>query len=79
MNIVPNVFVPLTIALERKIRASSSTAKMICHGYEDTIECKLAWEKVDDLKKGLRKIKDREEKKPLMCEIDPLACREYDV
>ena len=71
--------IPAAVMLERKIRASTSTAKLVCYGYEDTVECKLAWEKVDDLKKGLRKMKDLEEKKPLLCEIDPLACRQYDV
>ncbi len=55
-------------------------AQLICKGYEDTIECKLAWEHVEELKKAARKKKARAPpKKELMCEEDPLACREYDV
>lgn len=55
-------------------------AQLICRGYEDTVECKLAWEHVEELKKAARKKKERAPpKKELICEEDPLACREYDV
>ena len=34
---------------------------------------------VEDIKKGIRKIKERHTIPDELCEIDPLACREYDV
>ena len=76
----PFVIPCVPIVLERKLRASIKTAKLICPGYEDTVECKLAWERVDEIQKGIRKIKERSEKDTnLQCEVDPLACRQYDV
>ena len=70
---------PILFVLERKLRESTHHAKMICKGHEDTVECKLAWDRVEDIHKGIRKTKERTNKVDLLCEDDPLACREYDV
>lgn len=45
-----------------------------------SIESKLAWEHVDELRKKLHAIRDkRKAEGDIDCEMDPLACREYDV
>lgn len=55
-------------------------AQQICKNYEDTVECKLAWEHVEELSKAAaRKKKNPPKKKDIQCEVDPLACREYDI
>lgn len=45
-----------------------------------TIEHKLAWDHIDDLRKKIDRL-ESEKKKPddVDCEMDPLACRIYDV
>ncbi len=74
------VFVPpIVTSLERKLRERVKHAQMICKNHEDTKECVIAWDHVEDLKKGIRKAKERNPVKDELCEIDPLACREYDV
>lgn len=72
---IPIVVPPLAI-LERKIHH----AKMICKNYEDTVECKLAWETVDEIQKGIRKRNEKEKERILKewCDDDPIACRDYD-
>lgn len=43
-----------------------------------SIEHKLAWDHIDDLRKKIHRLEN--EKKPEVdCEMDPLACRVYDV
>lgn len=44
-----------------------------------SIESKLAWEHVDELRKKLYSIKESQPKPDVNCDIDQLACREYDV
>lgn len=72
-------FVPQIVILEHKLRKSLNHAKLICPGHEDTIECRLAWDRVEDVQKGLRKIREKNAPENEMCEEDPLACREYDM
>ena len=42
-----------TIVRPRHIKESIQHARLLCHNYEDTIECKLAWEKVEELSAAL--------------------------
>lgn len=45
--------IPFTIR-RRQIRVAIQHAKNICHGHEDTLECRFAWEKVRVLSNELR-------------------------
>jgi len=38
----------------KELRAAVRHAKLICFGYEDTQQCKVAWHKVDVLVNSLR-------------------------
>lgn len=70
------------LVLERKLRESIKHANLICPGYEDTKECRVAWDRVEDIQKAINKKKDAHppSKTPsVQCEVDELACREYDV
>lgn len=71
----------VTVILEKKFRESIKHAKLICHGHEDTRECKLAWDRVEDIQKAINKRKDstHQPKKDDFCDWDEAACREYDV
>lgn len=77
--------IPTTVFLERKLRDGIRHAKLICPGHEDTKECRLAWDRVEDIQKAIHKQRERaiqvNESRLLllMCEIDELSCREYDV
>lgn len=71
-------FRPVPIFLEKKLRESIKHAKLVCHGYEDTKECKVAWGRVDDIQKAIHKKKE-DDIRHAQCEIDELACREYDI
>lgn len=76
---LPQIFI-----LERKLRENINHAKLICKNHEDTVECKLAWDRVEDVQKGLRKTREKEkalEKERALkewCEDDPIACRDYE-
>ena len=57
-------------------------AQLICYNFEDTQACKMAWDAVEDLSRGLAKQRERELlRKNLddICFEDPSACKEYDV
>lgn len=54
-----------------RLKKAIDQAMSLCKGFEDTVECRIAWDLVDDLSKG-RPMRDDEED-------DELACREYDV
>ncbi len=69
--VTPSPIVP--VFLEKKLRESIKHAKLICPGYEDTKECRIAWDRVEDIQKAINKKKD------VQCEIDELSCREYDI
>jgi hypothetical protein len=80
------ISIPVTVYLERKLRDNIRRAKLVCHGFEDTRECKLAWDRVDDIQKAINKTKDKakasdsaSESDNHQCEFDERACREYDV
>lgn len=71
------------VFLEKKLREGIRHANLICPGHEDTKECKLAWDRVEDIQKAINKKKDQErmivKEDDEQCMIDELACREYDV
>lgn len=72
--------IPPIVFLERKLRDSIRHAKLICHGHEDTVECRLAWDRVDDIQRGINRKKTKLPPPGAdQCDQDPLACREYDV
>lgn len=79
--------IPVAVYLERKLRDGIRHAKLVCHGHEDTKECKLAWDRVESFQKAINKKKDRDRADDLdradaldpQCEFDERACREYDV
>jgi hypothetical protein len=79
--ILSSPFVPTLVYLERKLRDNIKHAKLICHGHEDTRECKIAWDRVEDIQKGIHKKKDKDRDASLdpQCTFDERACREYDV
>lgn len=67
------------VFLERKLRENIKHAKLICPGNEDTRECKLAWDRVEDIQKAINKKKEQQKIRDTQCEWDEKACREYDV
>jgi hypothetical protein len=76
------IFRPIVpVFLERKLRDRIKHAKSICLGYEDTKECHVAWDHVEDIQKAINKKKEHQPppSKSVQCEVDELACREYDV
>jgi len=76
------IFRPIVpVVLERKLRESIRHANLICPGYEDTKECRVAWDRVEDIQKAINKKKEQHppSKTNVQCDVDELACREYDV
>lgn len=81
--------IPVTVYLERKLRDGIRHAKLVCHGHEDTKECRVAWDHVEDIQKAINKKRDQDKAAALdksmlldkdpQCEFDERACREYDV
>ena len=60
---------------KKRIKLAIKQAQLICPNFEDTIECKLAWEVVDELTTAYNK-QGIEEKPDTLSER---AKREYDV
>jgi hypothetical protein len=46
-------FKPKTIVRPRHVKESIQHARLLCQNFEDTVECKLAWEKVEELSAAL--------------------------
>jgi hypothetical protein len=40
---------PKTIVRQRHVNEAIQHARLLCQNFEDTVECKLAWEKVEEL------------------------------
>lgn len=49
----PRPFPKKTIVRPRHVKESIQHARLLCQNFEDTIECKLAWEKVEELSAAL--------------------------
>ncbi len=57
-------------------------AQLICFGHEDTMACRIAWDRVEELSSALAKQREAEliaKTLDEMCEEDPSSCKEYDV
>ncbi len=67
----------------KDVKMAIQHAQSICWGYEDTSACQVAWDHVEEISSALaRQMERRLLRKNMievMCEEDPLACREYDV
>lgn len=61
-----------------QLKKAVQQAMLICPNFEDTIECRIAWDLVDDLSKAPL-LRDNEKKEDEDLCHDELACREYDV
>lgn len=83
MNV--SIPIPALVLLNMKLRDNIRHAKLVCKGYEDTRECKLAWDRVEDIQKAIHVKRERESinkavaLEQVQCEVDELACRAYDV
>jgi len=42
-----------SVVKPRHVKEAIQHARLLCHNFEDTIECKLAWEKVEELSVAL--------------------------
>ncbi len=67
---------PQIFTLENEI---SSRIKQAMRMPRKSLESKLAWEHVDELKKKLKVVREKKREDEVDCDMDPLACREYDV
>ena len=56
-----------------KLKKAIDHAKSLCHNFEDTTECRVAWDEVNDLTRALH------EQYPKEPERSELSKREYDV
>lgn len=85
MNV--SIPIPALVLLNMKLRDNIRHAKLVCKGYEDTRECKLAWDRVEDIQKAIHVKRERDKIVILdkamaldpQCAFDERACREYDV
>jgi alpha-mannosidase len=70
-----------TRVTKRQIKQAVDQAMLLCHHFEDTIECRHAWELAEELSHAYhaqeQNIKQGIEDE--QCFDDPRACREYDV
>jgi len=66
---------------KRRLKKAIHQARNLCQNYEDTKECRLAWETVEDLMKAERKIRERESSKELeeIQSWEIISHKEYEV
>jgi hypothetical protein len=64
------------VVLRARIKRAINHAMLICPNFEDTVECKLAWEEVEELTQADRKVPPKKDPYEEMCEADPKACLE---
>jgi hypothetical protein len=66
---------------KRQIKQAVDHAMLLCHNFEDTIECRQAWELAEELSHAYRAQEDalKYAVQDEECFDDPRACREYDV
>jgi len=53
-SILPKKHSIKNIQTIKQLKAAVRHAKLVCYNYEDTHECKVAWQKVDALVSSLR-------------------------
>lgn len=63
----------------KDVKMAIQHAQNICFGYEDTVACRVAWDRVEEVSSALARQMERKLLSKSMYEDDPLACREYDV
>lgn len=64
----------------RHIKAAIEHTKNLCMNYEDTVECKMAWDDVHNLEMAYNKQKDKECRDvSQLIWFSDLETREYDV
>jgi hypothetical protein len=66
------------VQIRRKLKNAIDHAQILCPNFEDTIECRIAWDTVNDLTRALHKQYPAES--PADRDVDEeLAQRVYDV
>ena len=66
-----------TLVKKTELKQAITQAKNLCIGYEDTVECKLAWEKVEELSAAMAD-QEAERQRPVLPRTER-ANREYDL
>lgn len=61
------------------VERSVKHAQNLCYAYEDAPECKVAWDRVEELSSELARQHMEDLTDSLMCQEDPLSCRIYDL
>jgi len=66
---------------KRRLKKAIHHARDLCFNFEDTKECRVAWDTVEDLMKAERKIRERESSKELeeIQSWEIMSDKEYDV
>ena len=60
LSFVPIYYVSRRAEIRRRMKQQIQHAQLVCPNFEDTIECRLAWEEVEELGKALDKEQRRE-------------------
>ena len=64
----------------KQVKAAVQQAKDLCHNYEDTVECKVAWDQATELDRALKKQNERERHAATeLIWFSDLETREYDL
>lgn len=71
-------------ALTKKLRGAIQHAQLICANHEDTLECRIAWDQVEELAKTIHRVTLREIEQARLEALDPepfseLETRFYDL
>jgi hypothetical protein len=63
-----------------QVKAAVQHAKDLCKNYEDTVECKVAWDQATELDRALKKQSERERHAATeLIWFSDLETREYDL
>jgi len=65
------------VQVRKHLKMAIDHAMFLCPNFEDSIECRIAWDMVNDLTRALHK--QRPEEPPVDRDDDELAQRIYDV
>lgn len=66
------------ILTPRDVRREIDHAKLICYNFEDTPECRVAWDQVEEISGTLARQMETHIINE-MCIEDPDSCKEFDV
>lgn len=72
----PQKYTVPKVVFRKRLAEAINHAQLLCHGYEDTFECKNAWDHVRDLEFVLNR--QEEKKKDMYNAFSELETREYD-